>query len=467
MSAPSRASERSGAEQLPAIDAGKTYPLSYGQETMLFWDRLVPRSAVYNVPFSMRIRGKIDIAALRKTIKLIFTRHEVLRSRFLFTDDEPGQTVDRAPSDEDCLSITDISELRNDLTAVTDRVNLEARRPFDLATDPMLRAVLFKVANDEYVLLLNMHHIAADGWSIGILLREVSDGYLAFSQSQEPDLPRLSTQYAGFAKWQRELVQGPERDRALAFWRQQLADMPEFTEVLPLDHPRSPQQKFEGATVVTTMPESLSAALAEIGQKRRATTFMVMLAAFQVLQRCYSGQDVIAVGTPVANRGRADFLDLIGCFINMVVIRSDLSGNPSFLDFLGRVREISLAAFFHPELPFSELVRHLHPKRSMSHTPLFQVQLVFQNFPMPTIHWPNLEVTRFDVDTATSKFDVSVLIEPRNGLEIGFEYNTQLFEATTMQRLLQQYTSLLECIVRAPETRIDEFRIATEQGAHR
>lgn len=429
---------------------------------MLFWDRFVPRSAVYNVPIALRIEGALNVTAIKKTIRLILARHHVLRSRFLFTDDDPIQVVGPAPPEEECLTLIDLSKSNSNGATVEDTVKAEARRPFDLANDLMLRAVLFQVAKNDHVLLLNMHHIAADGWSVGILVREVSDGYLAFSSGTEPELPVLPIQYSGFAKWQRNLLQGPELERVLSFWREQLAGLPEFTEVLPPDRPRSPQQSFAGATLAKILPQSLVNAMAELGQKRRATVFMVMLAAFYILLRRSSGKEFIAIGTPVANRGRADFLDLIGCFINMVVIRGDLSGNPAFLDFLGRVRETSLAAFFHPELPFSELVRHLHPKRSVSYTPFFQVQLVFQNYPMPTIEWPNLKVTPCDLDTATSKFDLSVLIEPKNtgskdGMEIGFEYNTQLFEPSTMKRLLEDYTSLLQRIVKSPETCIDDF----------
>ena len=194
---------------------------------------------------------------------------------------------------------------------------------------------------------------------------------------------------------------------------------------------------------------------------RRATVFMVMLAAFQALLQRYSGTDDISVGVPVANRTRPEFANLIGCFINVVVVRSDLSGNPTFLELLGRVREASLSAFFHPELPFSELVRHLRPKRSFSHTPLFQVQLVFQNYPMPAIQWPGLTINRFETETATSKFDLSVFIEQKEGLEIVFEYNTSLFEQAAMQRMLDEYRLLLESVVKNPEARLRDLSVQT------
>jgi hypothetical protein len=458
-----RISEPPGAERSASPGPIRQFPLSYAQETMLFWDRLVRRSAVYNVPIALHISGRLDVAALQKTIKLILTRHEVLRSHFLFTDHDPVQIVGPVPPDHACLSVVDLSGVneRQEPLAVEHAVNREARRPFDLSKDVMLRAVLFSLGKAEHILLLNMHHIAADGWSLGVLVRELSEGYLAFSEGKEPQLPALPIQYAGFAKWQRELLQGPERERLLVCWREQLAGVPEFSELLPLDRPRPVQQKFDGATIRTVLPEPFVTAMAELGQMRGATVFMVMLAAFQAFLQRYSGKNDIAVGVPVANRARTDFLNLIGCFINVVVIRGDLSVNASFLDLLSHIREASLAAFSHPELPFSELVRYLHPKRSMGHTPFFQVQFVFQNYPMPTIEWPGLNLTRYQVDTATAKFDLSVLVEPKDGLEIGFEYNTQLFEPTTMKRLLEEYTFLLQSTVKHPETRIGDFPVGT------
>jgi len=321
----------------------------------------------------------------------------------------------------------------------------------------MLRAVLFRLTETEHVLVITMHHIAADGWSIGVLFDELSQAYPAFAAQKSPKLPALPVQYADFARWQRDLLQGAALERLLDFWKQQLAGISDYSDLLPVDRPRGTHQTFEGATLRIVVPDSLLAALAVIGQQRRATPFMVLLAAFQMLlQRCSEKNDIV-LGVPVANRNRPEFCNPIGCFINMVVVRSDLSGNPSFLEVLGRVRETSLAAFLHPELPLSELVRHLRPKRSATHTPWFQVQMVFQNYPMPEICWPGITVTRFEVDTATSKFDLSVLIQQKEGLEIAFEYNTSLFEQSTMKRLLDDYVLLLEQVVRHPETRLRDL----------
>jgi len=447
----------------PPVAAGQQLPLSIAQETMLFWDRLVPHSAVYNVPLALRLSGSLDTEALKRSIALIVSRHDVLRSNFLFIGGEPAQ-VAGAPDRMD-FSVIDLSRLpaEEKSSAVQKAVLEEVRRPFDLAKDLMLRVRVFRAGPDDHALVLTMHHIASDGWSVGVLVNELSEAYLAFTTGSEPNLPPLRIQYADWAKWQRDLLQGPALESLLAFWKQQLAGMPEFADLIPPHHPRPATQTFAGGVVKTVLPDSFLAEMAQVGQMRRATVFMVMLAAFQALLHRYSGRDDIAIGAPVANRARPELTSLIGCFINMVVVRGILSGNPTFLEFLGRVRETALAAFFHPELPFSELVRHLRPKRSANHTPYFQVQLVFQNYPMPAIQWPGLTMSRIDIDTGTSKFDLSVFIEqkPNQGLEVLFEYNANLFEQPAINRVLEDYRLVLESVVKNPEIRLSDLPVPT------
>ena len=443
----------------PQSPAPQMSPLSFAQETMLFWDKLVPHSAVYNVPIALTIQGRLDRKALADGIDLIISRHQILRSIFLFDHGEPSVVV--RPQRETGLSFLDLSHVppSENPAAIQQAANAEARRPFQLAKDSMLRATLLRLTETEHVLVLTMHHIAADGWSVGVLLKELSQAYLASTGGTAHSLPPMQAQYADFARWQRELLHGPATQRCLSFWKQQLEGMAGNSELLPLDHARPAQQTFVGATLRTTLPASSLSDFAGIGQLRRATPFMVMLAALQTLLHTYSASDEVVVGVPVANRARPEFEPLIGCFINMVVVRGDLSGNPTFLELLSRIRETALAAFLHPEVPFSEVVRHLRPKRSANRTPWFQIQLVLQNYPMPEIHWPGLTLRRFEVDTATSKFDLSVLIEMKEELEIGFEYNTDLFDPSTMQRMLGEYVNLLRHVIKHPDTRLRDLSV--------
>jgi hypothetical protein len=435
-------------------------PLSFAQETMLFWDKLAPHSAVYNVPLALNIQGPLNRQALKASIDLIVSRHEVLRSVFFFDHGEPALVVDRH---RECdFSYVDLSALSpsEKALAIQERSQAEARRSFRLDKDLMIRAALFCLSENEHVLVLNMHHIASDGWSIGVLLKELSQAYIAFAGGKAHALPPLQVQYVDFSRWQRELLLGPAAERCLSFWKQQLDGIAGNSELLPLDKPRPAQQTFVGSTLRTTLPASALSDFADIGQMRRASAFMVMLAALQALLHLYSGGDEVVIGVPVANRTRPEFEALIGCFINMVVVRGNLSGNPTFLELLSRVRETALAAFLHPEVPFSEVVRHLRPKRSINCTPWFQIQLVLQNYPMPDLRWPGLTLRPLEVDTATSKFDLSVLIEMKEELEIAFEYNTDLFHASTMQRLLGDYADLLRRIVRRPDARLRDLLAA-------
>jgi Condensation domain len=442
-----------------APQAPQMSPLSFGQETMLFWDKLVPHSAVYNVPIAFSIHGSLNAQALAASIDLIISRHQVLRSRFMFDRGEP--TVVVTPPPQAGLSFRDLSHLpaSDRASAIEEAAKAEARHPFQLAKDVMLRAALFRMTESEHLLLLTMHHIAADGWSVGVLVKELSQAYLSFIGESANTLPPLQVQYADFARWQRDSLNGPTMQRCLSFWSRQLDGVADNSELLPLDHPRPAQQTFVGATIRTALPGSSLSDFAALGQLRRATPFMVMLAALQTLLHGYSAHNDIIIGVPVANRARPEFEPLIGCFINMVAVRANLSGNPTFLDLITRTRETALAAFLHPEVPFSEVVRHLRPKRTANRTPWFQIQLVLQNYPMPEIRWPGLTVQRFEVDTATSKFDLSVLIEKKEDLEIGFEYNTDLFDSSTMHRMLEAYASLLRRVLKDPDVRLRDLSV--------
>jgi Condensation domain len=429
-------------------------PLSFAQETMLFWDKLAPNNAVYNVPIALCLNGPLDQPALAKSIDLIISRHDSLRSRFYFDHGEPTAVI--APPAEGELGCIDLSHIpiAQRADAVQDAANTEARRPFQLSTDSMLRAMLLRVSEAEHILVLTMHHIAADGWSVGVLLNELSQAYPGFTGAAPNNLRRVPIQYGDFARWQREMLHTSAADRCISFWKQQLDGVACDHDLLPLDRSRPLQQSFCGATLRTNLAGTALSEFAAVAQLRRASAFMFMVAALQALLHLYSGYDDILIGVPVANRARSEFEPLIGCFINMVTVRTDLSGNPTFLDLLSRVRESALAAFLHPDVPFSEVVRNLRPKRSPSRTPWFQTQLVFQSYPMPEISWPGVSARRFEVDTNTSKFDLSVLVEMKDGLEIAFEYNTDLFDGATMRRMLDDFSNLLQRMVKHPESRL-------------
>jgi amino acid adenylation domain-containing protein len=435
--------------------------LSFAQETIWFWDRFEPQNPMYNVPFGLRIRGNLDVEALRKSLDFLVDRHETLRTTFVSAKDRLVQVIHRARAIE--LAVTDISRLAGDErhAEVKRLANAEVRRPFNLSRDLMLRAALFQLAPDDFVLVLTMHHIISDGWSLGVLLRDLSEAYTAYSTGHSPRLPELSIQYADYAMWQRKQVEGKALESLLSFWKERLADYPDFMHIRT-DHPRPHRQTFAGARESLVLSKELELSLVRLSQRRGASLFMALLGAFQTLLNRYSAEDDIVVGFPMASRNQPETNDLIGFFANTVVFRSDLSGNPTFLDYLGRVRERAFPIYQHQDLPFAKLVESLAPERSASHTPFFQTLFVFESAPMPTLDWPGLTVSRFEVDTGTAKFDLSVLIEKKDGLEIAFEYNTDLFEAATIKRMLGHYRVLLEEVVKNPDRRLGQLPLLTE-----
>ena len=298
-------------------------------------------------------------------------RHETLRTRFVLSGDEPVQVIE--PPSAVALPITDLSAMpQAEREARTRQItDTEARQPFDLEAGPLLRAQLLRLAAEEHLLLLNVHHIVSDGWSMGVLWRELSTGYNAFVSGHAPDLPRLPIQYADYAVWQREWLQGEVLEGQLAYWKEKLADL--STLELPTDRPRPPVPSYQGAHLTFDLPAPLTQALKELSRREGTTLFMTLLAAFQVLLHRYSGQEDIAVGTPIAGRGRTELEGLIGFFVNTLVLRSDLAGDPAFTELLARVRETALGAYAHQDLPFEKLVEELSPSRDISRNPLFQV----------------------------------------------------------------------------------------------
>ncbi|HEU4883761.1 MAG TPA: condensation domain-containing protein, partial [Longimicrobium sp.] len=347
-------------------------PLSFSQRRLWFLDRMEPGNATYNLPNAVRLRGALDVPALERALGEIVRRHEALRTVFAEADGSPVQVI--APFGGFDLPVEDLSGLgeADREAAARRRVGEEAARPFDLAAGPLFRAGLLRLGGEDHVLLFSMHHIVSDAWSLGVFLRELSALYAAYREGRASPLPELEVQYADFAAWQHEQMAGGVLDRQLAYWRERLADAPALLE-LPADHPRPAVQTYRGATLPVAFPIELLERLQALGRSEGATLYMTLLAAFQVLLSKYSGSADVVVGTSIAGRTQKEVEALIGFFVNTLVLRTDLSGDPSFRELLGRVREVTLGAYAHQDLPLETLVAELQPERSLSHSPLVQV----------------------------------------------------------------------------------------------
>ena len=449
------------------VVAGKSFPLSSAQERLWFFDRLEPGLAVYHVPCALRLCGYLQVPALEETLSEIVRRHEILRTTYTTVDGKPVQQIQPArPVD---LAVADLRELSPDAREVSARqlVASEMNRPFDLGADLMLRARLIRLGLHEHILVLTMHHIASDGWSLGVFFRELTHLYHAFAQGTRGSLPPLPLQYADFAVWQRQQLADGRLQAQLDYWMSQLRGAPPFT-VLPTDRPRPAIQSYRGATQEQTLPKDLSAAIGLVAQQHRTTLYMTLLAAFQVLLYRYTGQTDLVVGSPIANRNRSELEGLIGFFVNTLVLRTNLADEPSFVELLGRVRETALGAFAHQDLPFEKLVKELQPERNLSHNPVFQLMFIFQNAPTADCQLEGLTCTRLKGDWNTSKFDLTLsLWDSAEGLRLWVEYNSDLFEADTVQRLLGHYRTLLEGITAHPDWGISRLPLLTAEERQR
>ncbi|HEX8178801.1 MAG TPA: amino acid adenylation domain-containing protein [Pyrinomonadaceae bacterium] len=437
-------------------------PLSFAQQRLWFLDQLQAGDAVYNLPMAVRLKGQLDVPALEQTLTEIVRRHESLRTTFATVEGEPVQVI--AQPGEVRLPLMELQELPAAAReAEAQRVITEAaRRGFDLARGPLFRLHLLRLAADEHVVLLTMHHIISDGWSTGVLVREVAALYAAFSAGQPSPLAELPVQYADYAVWQRTWLTGAVLDEQLSYWRRQLGGAPAALR-LPTDRVRPQVQTFHGAHLSATLAQSLTTELKALSQREGATLFMTLLAAWQALLARYTGETDISVGTPIANRQRREVEDLIGFFVNTLVLRTDLSGAPTFRELLARVREVTLGAYAHQDVPFERLVEELQPARDLSHTPLFQVYFVWQNNPPVTLALPGLELTAQAAGSGAAKFDLTLVMEETAaGLVTRFEYNTDLFDERTIERLAQHFERLLRAAVTEPERAVATLPLLTE-----
>jgi amino acid adenylation domain-containing protein/non-ribosomal peptide synthase protein (TIGR01720 family) len=439
-------------------------PLSFAQQRLWFLDQLVPGSPAYTIPAAVRLTGALGVSALAASVAAIIARHDALRTTFTANDGTPLQVVGRQQV-RPHMPLLDLRGVPADMRADAAQrlIDAEARTPFDLARGPLLRTALLRLADDDHILLIALHHIIADGWSVGIMIRELATLYTAFAGGQALALPELPIQYADYAIWQRDWLQSTADQQAssplqtqLAYWRRSLANASTILE-LPTDHPRPAIQSFRGAKQFFTLG-ALDAQLRALSQREDVTLFMTLLAAFYTLLYRYTGQDDILVGTPIANRTRVETEGLIGLFANTLVLRGDLAGNPSFRELARRVRTATLGAYAHQDLPFEQLVEELQPERDMSRNPLFQVMFVLQNTPGSALELPNLTLQSLPSDSGAAKFDWWLAIEEAPGQLFGIlQYNTDLFESAMIARLLGHLRTLLQGIVADPQRRLSEL----------
>ncbi|NOX38150.1 MAG: amino acid adenylation domain-containing protein [Calditrichaeota bacterium] len=429
----------------------ESYPLSFGQQRLWFLEQFEPGSPLYNIPFAIRLKGKLDVAALEQSLRELVRRHEILRTVFRSEQGEPRQVI-REQLDVP-LKQFDLSGLSPaDQAQEVQRLARQwARQPFDLENGPLFRYQLLRLKEDEHVFLLTMHHIISDGWSTGVLVAEVAQLYTAFRQGQPSPLPELPVQYVDYAIWQREWMDESGLEDHLKFWKQELAGIPDLLE-LPTDRPRPRVQTYNGATFKFQIPEDLSRQLRQLCKQEDVTLFMLMLAAFQTLLFRYSGQEDLTVGTPVANRNHSEIEHLIGFFVNTLVLRGNFEDRPTFREYLKRLKARTLDAFAHQDMPFEKLVEVLQPSRDMSHTPLFQTMFVLHNTPLQPLQLPDLTIEVLDLDTGMAKFDLILnVFEAGTHLDGFIEYNTDLFTEGTIQRMVNHYLTLLQGIVQNPD----------------
>ncbi|MBZ4336727.1 condensation domain-containing protein, partial [Corallococcus sp. AS-1-12] len=458
-------SEGTSAPSIPlrrAAARGASEPLSFAQQRLWLLDQLQPGDASYNLPTALQLSGHLDVESLRRAFESLVQRHEALRTTFHEHQGQPTQRI-HAPV-EWTLPRVDLSSLPEVQRKEESRrlADEEARRPFDLARGPLLRSTLVRLEENEHLLLVTMHHIVSDGWSMGVLVREMVAFYEAFTSGTAPALPPLPVQYADFATWQRDWLQGEVLDAQLGYWKQQLSGSPPALE-LPTDRPRPPVQSHRGATVAVRIPARVSDALKALAQREGATPFMTLLAAFQVLLSRYSAQDDVSVGSPIAGRTQAETEGLIGFFINTLVLRARMDPRSTFRELLAQVRGTTLAAYDHQHLPFEKLVEAVQPTRDLSRSPLFQAMFVLQNTPARALHLPGLSFQAAPQEAHSAMFDLSLsLQEVQGGLTGSLEYATDLFDAATVQRMAGHFGVLLEAIAQKPDTRLGDLPLLTD-----
>ena len=442
-----------------------TFPLSFAQQRLWLLSQLQPDNAVYNMGGGVRMSGKLNRAALERALDEIISRHEALRTTFTQLDGEPAQVVGPKKSlSLPSFSLESLPAARGEKEALM-LARQEWQQSFDLEHGPLFRAKLLRLAEDEHILLLTVHHIVFDTWSMGIFLRELAVLYAGYASGNPSPLSTTPGQYGDFAVTQREWLQGEILDKQIAYWKEKLSGAPSLLE-LPTDRPRPAMQSFNGAKQPVSIPAAVTGALKEICGPERATLFMALLAVFKVLLYRYTNQPDIVVGAPVTGRTTPGFDDSVGCFVNTLALRTELSGDVTFRELLAQVRDVALEAFDHQDLPFEKLVEAVQPARDISHSPLFQVMFNLQNLGTPAPKLLNLELTPFEIDNGTTKFDLTLdLTETADGLNGYLNYNSDLFDAATIQRMTGHFQQLLTAVTANPLQRISELFLLTAAEA--
>jgi amino acid adenylation domain-containing protein/FkbM family methyltransferase len=454
-------------QSIPRRTNNNSVPLSFAQQRLWFLNQLEPNNAVYNVYRAWRLSGRLNIEALQRAVDTILARHEVLRATFRLVEEQPIQVTAAALNIS--LEIIDLQSFSSEeREAQSEQLAVqEARLPFDLERGPLFRVKLFRLAGEEHILLLTLHHIITDGWSLGILYREIAELYEAFNAGKPSPLAQLPIQYSDYSLWQREQLQGDIlEEEQLTYWKRQLADLP--VSGLPTDRARPSVQSQRGARALFWFSPTLTAQLKGLSQREGVTLFMTLLAAFKVLLFRYTGQADVVVGSPIAGRTRVETEELIGFFVNTLVLRTDLSGNPTFRELVGRVRHVALAAYSHQDLPFERLVEELRPERDLSRSLLFQVMFQLRNLPGRDVEIPGLRVERINLDIGVARFDLNLEIEDTpKGLACTFEYSTDLFSPAMIDRMQGHFQTLLEGIAADPQQRISDLPLLTWSERHR
>ncbi|HVG46054.1 MAG TPA: condensation domain-containing protein, partial [Longimicrobium sp.] len=442
------------------VERGGALPLSYGQERMWFLARLEPGGSAYNLASGVRVTGALDVGALRRAVREVVRRHEVLRTRVVEVNGRPAQVIESEAGGEVCE--VELRGLGAGAEAEAERVaRAVAGRGIDLGEVPQVRAAVARVGEWEAVGVLTLHHAVTDAWSQRLLVGEVTGLYGAYAAGEESPLPELAIQYADYAVWQREWLRGEELERQLGYWREQLADLPPLE--LPTDRARPAVQSHRGGHERLLLSEGTAAALRALSRREGSTLYMTLLAAFKLLLFRYTGQVDLAVGMAVANRTHEEVENLIGFFVNTLVLRTGLSGGVDFRELLRRVREVCLGAYAHQDLPFERLVEELAPERDMGRNPLAQVFCVLQNYPARGAELPGLTVRAVEAEARTTKFDLTLFAaETEGGLQAAFEYSADLFEAGTVRRMLSHFRTLLEAVVADPALPLSHLPLMEE-----